>query len=255
MPDETIWERSPHTAIKHQLLHGYLGGWLAKLAWTGRVLFIDGFAGPGRYRGGEEGSPLIALRLALEHRIFRDPKYASCERILVFIENDPARFAHLQEELHPFELPAQVKIAAFNVDFEQGLTDILGQIDQGRHLAPAFIMVDPFGWTGFPFSLVERIAREPRSEVLVSFMIESIVRWIEHPQQEANLGRLFGSDEWRAVPRNATPEQRRDFLVSLYQNRLRAAGLQHQWRFELRDEGTARSTTSCSARSLSKGSP
>jgi hypothetical protein len=35
--------------------------------WNGRIIFLDGFAGPGRYAGGEEGSPLIALRALFLH--------------------------------------------------------------------------------------------------------------------------------------------------------------------------------------------
>jgi hypothetical protein len=34
------------------------------------LLYVDGFAGPGVYEGGEMGSPIIALRAALLHRAF-----------------------------------------------------------------------------------------------------------------------------------------------------------------------------------------
>ena len=32
-----------------------------------RVVVVDAFAGPGRYLGGEEGSPLILVKAYLEH--------------------------------------------------------------------------------------------------------------------------------------------------------------------------------------------
>lgn len=173
MPNDTIWERSPHTAVKHQIERGYLGGWFAKLAWTGRVLFIDGFVGPGRYIDGEEGSPIIALRMALERPIFQGgSRHASCDRMLVFVESDRERFAHLELELARFTLPEHVKVGAYNADFEDTLAGILSHVEQGR-LALAFVMIGSFGWTGFPFALIERIGREERSEVFVSFMIES----------------------------------------------------------------------------------
>jgi len=34
-----------------------------------RILFIDGFAGPGEYTKGEEGSPIIAMRSLTEHQL------------------------------------------------------------------------------------------------------------------------------------------------------------------------------------------
>jgi hypothetical protein len=59
----TRWPLAPHTKIKHEILKRYLNAWLPILgSWAGRVVFIDGFAGPGRYSGGEPGSPVIALQ-------------------------------------------------------------------------------------------------------------------------------------------------------------------------------------------------
>ena len=64
MPDTTLWELEPHTLGKHKVLRGYLNHWIPIMSQTnGRILFIDGFAGPDQYQAGEEGSPIIALRL------------------------------------------------------------------------------------------------------------------------------------------------------------------------------------------------
>ena len=57
-PLDTLWELDPHTLGKHLVLRAYLDAWLPVMgSWQGRLLFIDGFAGPGEYEGGEEGSP------------------------------------------------------------------------------------------------------------------------------------------------------------------------------------------------------
>ena len=52
-PTEILWERQRHTAAKHQILTGYLDAWIPILAHAGHedLVLIDGFAGPGRYRG------------------------------------------------------------------------------------------------------------------------------------------------------------------------------------------------------------
>ena len=64
-PRETIWELKPHSLGKHLVLKEYLKAWLPILGQTqGRILFLDGFAGPGEYKGGEQGSPVIARILA-----------------------------------------------------------------------------------------------------------------------------------------------------------------------------------------------
>jgi three-Cys-motif partner protein len=62
-PTDTVWDLDPHTRGKHLVLRNYLNAWFPILSsLRQRVLFIDGFAGPGHYKGGEEGSPLIATR-------------------------------------------------------------------------------------------------------------------------------------------------------------------------------------------------
>ena len=61
----TVWPLDPHTAAKHAILRRYLDAWIPIMSrYHGRVLYIDGFAGPGIYEHGEPGSPLIALDAA-----------------------------------------------------------------------------------------------------------------------------------------------------------------------------------------------
>ncbi|MFN7938338.1 MAG: three-Cys-motif partner protein TcmP [Bryobacteraceae bacterium] len=68
VPKETIWQIEPHTSAKHQILRKYLDAWLPILGtYNLRVVYVDGFAGPGKYTGGEPGSPIVALQAALTH--------------------------------------------------------------------------------------------------------------------------------------------------------------------------------------------
>ena len=68
-PNTTTWELEAHTIGKHLVLKHYMGAWLPIMSrWNGRVLFIDAFAGPGKYSGGEPGSPVIAIRSLTDHR-------------------------------------------------------------------------------------------------------------------------------------------------------------------------------------------
>jgi len=69
VPEDTIWPIEPHTSAKHQILRKYLDAWLPILGrHNSRIVYIDGFAGPGEYSGGEPGSPIIALEAAYAPR-------------------------------------------------------------------------------------------------------------------------------------------------------------------------------------------
>ena len=47
---DTIWPLEPHTAAKHEILRRHLGAWFPIMcSWNRRLVFVDGFAGPGQY--------------------------------------------------------------------------------------------------------------------------------------------------------------------------------------------------------------
>jgi hypothetical protein len=91
-PLGTTWNLDPHTARKHEILRRYFEAWLPIMArWNGRVVYIDGFAGPGEYSSGEDGSPVVVLKVARDHTY---PTKA--ELICLFVEDDVDRCRHLK---------------------------------------------------------------------------------------------------------------------------------------------------------------
>lgn len=59
-PHETVWEMELHTQAEHDILRGYLVAWLPIMAkYNSRLVYVDGFAGPGVYTDGSPGSPII----------------------------------------------------------------------------------------------------------------------------------------------------------------------------------------------------
>src|SRR5689334_12283722 len=93
-PKTTIWPLEPHTLAKHAILRRYLDAWLPILSQGNfpKMLYIDGFAGPGVYSKGEDGSPIIALRAALAAKI-----PSSTQLRFFFVEKDNARAGCLQQ--------------------------------------------------------------------------------------------------------------------------------------------------------------
>jgi three-Cys-motif partner protein len=144
-PTTTLWPLEPHTAAKHAILRKYLNQWLPKLAtWQGRVVFVDGFAGPGEYEGGEDGSPIIALKAAIKHKA-----QLTAEMVFFFIEADKQRFEHLVALVEQIEKPKNVVVGVEHGNFVEEYGKILDQVEEGGHnLAPSLVMVDPFGWSG-----------------------------------------------------------------------------------------------------------
>jgi three-Cys-motif partner protein len=72
------------------------------------MLYIDGFAGPGEYRGGEPGSPIVALEAARTHHSNR-----AGELIFIFVEQRSDRVAHLKNRIAALQLPTHFKVQVF----------------------------------------------------------------------------------------------------------------------------------------------
>ena len=153
------------------VLQHYMGAWLPILtSWNGRVLFIDAFAGPGEYSDGESGSPVIALRALINHRA-RSQIWSQVNYL--FIEKDEDRSNHLEDVLRDLKgrLPPRCNYEVINSTFDETLTGVLDNIDQqNARLAPAFVLVDPFGVSETPMRVIGRILENSRSEIYVSFM-------------------------------------------------------------------------------------
>lgn len=230
---DTIWPLRPHTEGKHLVLRGYLNAWLPIMGtWNGRILFIDGFAGPGEYSGGEPGSPIIALRAMQEHRA---KETITAEVVFIFIESDPERVEHLDSLVAGIEseIPANCRVEVVEGKFDRSMTKVLDQLaEQGSNLAPALVMADPFGVSDTPMEVISRILDNDRCEVLISFQYESISRFMSTPEFRNHLDDLFGTDEWRPAL-EMEGDEKRDFLFNLYERCLRNAGAEQVVRFDL----------------------
>ncbi|MBI3435948.1 MAG: three-Cys-motif partner protein TcmP [Proteobacteria bacterium] len=195
-PREIIWQLEPHSRAKHEILRRYLQAWMVILS-QGRfpeILYIDGFAGPGEYSGGEIGSPIIALDIALGYR----PPLETVIHFL-FVEKEAERAAHLRELVARRTLPSNFRVIVeggitFEDAFERRHSEY---VRQGR-LMPTFAFIDPFGWTGAPFSLVRKILEQKSCEVFVNFMYEEINRFIGHRDQVENFENFFGTNTWKS---------------------------------------------------------
>ena len=235
-PKTTIWELEPHTRAKHEILRRYLQAWTPILIRGGfpEILYIDGFAGPGRYSKGEDGSPIIALRSALDQ-----PIEITATVKFLFVELKTDRADVLQQIVDDFDLPTNFHVSvARGETFDAACTKLLASYKrQGRALPPTFAFIDPFGWSGTPFRIVEEIMANRSCEVLVTFMYEEINRFIGHPDQEQNFDTFFGTTDWRAGINLVDPSARNRFLHDLYARQLHdAAGAHYVRSFQMRND-------------------
>lgn len=220
----TVWSLEPHTKAKHEILENYLKAWFPILSKnSGRLVYLDGFAGPGIYEGDEFGSPIIAMKTVIEHSLRDRFK----EIVFAFIEKDKIRAAKLKEVISDNfpELPENLDYEVICKEFKSVLEEILDRLEsKNASLAPTFAFIDPFGYSGLPLKLIARMMQHKKCEVLITFMVGFINRFTADKSKEPALNDLFGTDEWKKVRDLTDPEKRRRFLLDLYKTQLMSVG-------------------------------
>ncbi len=215
-PSTVLWERDEHTAAKHRILRKYLDAWLPIMArYNPKLLLIDGFAGPGTYTGGEDGSPKIMLKAFLEHD--QRVRIETRDLVYFFIESRADRAQHLSGEIEAMRpLPPNVSAFPMHGEYSAVMEQVLADVSQ---LVPTFAFIDPFGYKDTKFMLTSRILGFPRCEVLVYFPTPHLARWVGHADTGDAFTTLYGDRAWEAaVPLKGA--ERRQMLHDLFRDAL-----------------------------------
>lgn len=192
---------SPQAVLKHGLLTRYAFYFAVKAgrATGGRVAFIDGYAGEGRYADGNHGSPLLLASSSERAATFgRDVK-------LAFVEQDDEHRRHLRSTLKEQGVDPDQLV---NGEFQNAVDGLLE-----RYADRATLMfVDPFG-LALDRSTLEAVLKRssPRQpiDVLFHFSLLSVARMapaelaetLARDQQGPNAVKLnaaLGDVDWRA---------------------------------------------------------
>lgn len=238
----TIWEVERHTLAKHAILRGYLQAWMPilshQLKGNSRALFVDGFAGPGTYAGGEPGSPVLALKTALEQE-----EQFSAPIHLLFIESHDERFASLKRQLSTFrpELHGARNVVLLEPEHgecEPVLKKLLDDYDeQRRRFGPALVFLDQFGYSAVSMELISRILKHDMCEVFSYLQWRDMNRFITDPSKWAAISHAFGGDDWKPALQMSGKE-REDFLLNAYREQLlKRAGAKYVWHFAMCGDG------------------
>lgn len=215
-PNDKLWEITPHTKAKHDILRRYLNAWFPILGKYNRAItYIDGFCGPGEYSGGEEGSPIIALKAAQNNNHFLNNTLVE----FYFFDGGSDRIKHLEQTLSLQTLPSNFKCFIKTDSFANAFREFLNSLTP-TNPKPIFAFIDPFGFEGIPFSLVQKLLSQTKTEVFINLMDGSINRFLTHPNDKIkeHIVTLFGTEKVLDIAKQ--PGNRLTNLRTLYQSQL-----------------------------------
>lgn len=126
MPEWSRW--------KHEILLGYLGAFAGILQKFQTVIFVDGFAGAGKYDDDNKGSALRTAELA--RSIKYNPK-RNYELHCINVEQDEDVFIKLKENTENYS----EFVSNYHGNFNDNIWKIMGEIAE----QPTLFFIDPFG--------------------------------------------------------------------------------------------------------------
>jgi three-Cys-motif partner protein len=221
---KAIWAAAPHTLAKIEIVQRYLYLWFSIMGRSNATLvYIDGFAGPGRYTNSEQSSPMAALKAALAALDDSGSALRTKHFAFRFIEKDLPN--ELREVVFGTSWPAAFDIKVEGQAFEKYMTLALQKVrDSGKPPPPTFAFIDPFGATGVPFGVISELLSYPRCEVLINLDSDGIGRLVTAQQFQKNqqhLNSIFGNDTWKTALDPSLPMPRLSAQVlAFYKERL-----------------------------------
>ncbi|MBE1466229.1 three-Cys-motif partner protein TcmP [Kibdelosporangium phytohabitans] len=174
--DDFFQKKQAAAVLKHGILTRYPPVFATMTGSTstgGRVVYLDGYAGPGRYEPepgeaiGSPGSPLLAVQNA--SNVAKWSRDLHC----IFIERDAAYASNLRQVLSE-EAPATLKYEVMHGDVEHCLDDALSLTGD----SPLLAFLDPFG-TALPYQqMVDKLMNrgDLKTEVLLNLNLEMVWR-------------------------------------------------------------------------------
>ncbi|MFL3871242.1 three-Cys-motif partner protein TcmP [Streptomyces griseobrunneus] len=202
------------SVFKHELLKKYLpqfGGMTGAQSHDRRVVYLDGYAGEGRYENGRPASGEIALQVASD--LHKSKRTLEC----FFSEAQPKSYARLEEVVQ------QYRASGVRAHAHRGEVDgVLDQVVERAVREPLFLFLDPCGLVLPQDRLVEVLAQKrrgtrPATELLMNFSMMAVWRLGGHVRSpkgnEKSLQRfddVCGGTWWREYFADAVSSRARD---------------------------------------------
>lgn len=204
--DDRYWERQGLPSVfKHDLLRRYLPQFGGKTGSRAPgVVYLDGYAGRGRYENGTAGSAEQIMRVAEQQRA------AGITYRLFFYESDRKSY----DALKPVVDEYVARGVCAEASHDDVITGLPGVIAAATDMS-LFLFLDPCG-LGLPFADLTatltgpRGGRWPPTEVLLNFSLDAVRRIAGHissaTPNEKTMGRLdaaLGGSWWRGMIRES----------------------------------------------------
>jgi three-Cys-motif partner protein len=187
MDTDTFFEESTEQSrIKAAIVRDYFWAW-AKIILkkqSGRIAYIDLFAGPGKYRDGTKSTPLLVLERAIADPDLRE------RLVTTFNDADHENVRLLRAEIAA--LPGIEKLK-YQPEVDAGeVGDETVQAFRKIDLVPTFLFADPWGYKGLSLDLINSFLKNWGCDCVFFFNYNRVNPGLGNEAVKGHMDALFG---------------------------------------------------------------
>jgi three-Cys-motif partner protein len=235
-------ESTEQSEIKSRIVADYFSAWAQVIKRTarqrtGRIAYLDLFAGPGRYKDGTDSTPIVVLKKAIA-----DP---TLSQMLVTRFNDKTKqhaidLKHTIETLPGIErlkYPPRVENREIDSKFVETLENI--------RLVPSFLFVDPWGYKGLSLALIRSVLKDWGCDCVFFFNYNRVNMGLANEIVREHMDLLFRegrADSLRKRLEGAQPAEREKLVLKELSDALKELGAKYVRPFSFRNVDDTRTT-------------
>lgn len=227
MADSAFFDRqTAASATKAKIVSAYFWAWAriitGKKAQQRAIGYVDLFAGPGVYGGGQKSTPILILEAAIRDRDIGD-------KLHVFLNDKNSEYAASLRKAVT-ELPGLEKLAhqpeITNAEVTEKAIDWLSS----KWPYPSLVFLDPWGYKALTLRLIDAALRRKFSDVIFFFNFNRVNAAIRNAFMEDHVEALFTParlEQLRVGVEGKPPEVREQIVMRALKDEVTHGGQRH----------------------------
>lgn len=218
-------ESKEQSLVKAGIVKKYFSAWskviipTVKRYGSGRIAYIDLFAGPGRYNDGSKSTPLLILESAV------NDDDLSNMLVTVFNDKDGVNTDSLKKGISEISGIERLKYKPIVNTDEVG--EEIVKVFENLKTIPTLFFIDPWGYKGLSLRLINAVLKNWGCDCIFFFNYNRINMGLTNPYVEDHMNALFGkerADKLRDQLQNMEPFEREMTIVEKMSEALREMG-------------------------------
>ena len=243
MVDSQFFDESrEQSEVKARIVQKYFWAWANVIIPTAkrygnRILYIDLFAGPRRYKDGTLSTPLLVLREAID-----DPNMRNM-LVTLFNDRDATTANTLQVAIDA--LPGIEKLKYKPRVTNEVVGERIAKMFEEVNLVPTFFFVDPWGYKGLSLGLINSVLQNWGCDCVFFFNYNRVNMGLNNVAVREHMDVLFGrdrADRLRADLAGLDPSDREKLIVEELSRALKEMGAAFVLPFTFKNETGTRTS-------------